>query len=433
MKFYSTNNRSKFTDLRTAVLQGLPEDNGLYMPASIPILSETFIRDLANRSFVEIASEVAGLFLEEDFSEDIINDIATKAINFQAPLVRIAENLHTLELWHGPTLAFKDFGARFMAQVMSQLLIGEQRKLTILVATSGDTGGAVGAGFLGIDNVEVIILFPSGKVSTLQEKQLTSLGQNISALEVDGSFDDCQSLVKSAFLDSDIKKQYFMSSANSINIARLIPQSFYYFEGYKQLDTHDKAVSFSVPSGNFGNLTAGLLAKRMGLPIAHLIAATNINDIVPQYLSTREYIPKPSRRTISNAMDVGDPSNFVRLQNLFGKSWDHFNKDLIGFRYTDEETLEAIQWVNDNNNYVLDPHGAIGYLAGRDYMTRFPENQVIFLETAHPSKFLDAIEHIVGDISIPERLSLLAERESKALKMDNSFHTFKDWLISRNQ
>ena len=342
MKYYSTKNKDIAVNLKTAVLKSLPPDNGLYLPEQVEPLSKNFFTYLDKLSLQDIAYEASRQFLEEDFSGAEIADITAEAINFAAPVIALNDQLSIQELWHGPSLAFKDFGARFMANIMGRLVADEDRKLTILVATSGDTGGAVAAGFLGVEGVEVIILYPKGKVSPLQEKQLTTLGQNITALEVDGTFDDCQALVKKAFLDQEINDQYLLSSANSINIARLIPQSFYYFEGYKEVMDGDILVNFCIPSGNFGNLTAGLLARRMGLPINKLIAATNVNDVVPRYLESGSYDPMKSIQTVSNAMDVGNPSNFRRIENLFDQNWSSVKEVIVGYRYTDDQTCAAV-------------------------------------------------------------------------------------------
>lgn len=432
MKFYSTKNKEYQVDLETAVLQSLPPDNGLYMPMSIPILDQEFLKNLSEKSLSDIAIAIATPYLAERFSAAEIKDICESAINFPAPLVQLDDHLSVLELWHGPSLAFKDFGARFMAAIMSRLVEREERKLTILVATSGDTGGAVAAGFLGVDNVDVIILYPKGKVSPLQEKQLTTLGQNITALEVDGTFDDCQALVKQAFLDQEINDKYLLSSANSINITRLIPQSFYYFEAYKQLQDQDREVAFCIPSGNFGNLTAGLLAKRSGLPVAKFIAATNANDVVPQYLNDGNYAPRPSVQTISNAMDVGNPSNFRRMEHLYGLVWEDMRQDIVGYAYDDVTTMAAIKEIHDRYGYVMDPHGAVGYMAAKAYREEYPGHQVVILETAHPAKFLPVMEPVLGDIDVPERLAILRDAEKVAISMSTDYAPFRSYLLERD-
>ncbi len=432
MKYYSTKSKNQLVDLKTAVLQSLPPDNGLYMPEEIPTLDATFVNNLADHSFVEIAKKVATPYLSEDFTSEVIDDIITTAINFPAPLVKLNDRVSILELWHGPSLAFKDFGARFMAAVMSKLVEDQDDKLTILVATSGDTGGAVAAGFLGVENVEVIILYPSGKVSPLQEKQLTTLGQNITALEIDGTFDDCQALVKKAFLDDRVNEKYMLSSANSINITRLIPQSFYYFEAYKQLADQDK-VYFCVPSGNFGNLTAGLLARKMGLPVSGFIAATNANDVVPRYLTDGEYAPRPSVQTISNAMDVGAPSNFRRMEDIYGHLWTDMAKDITGYAYTDDATKLAILEIYKTYKYIMDPHGAVGYLAAKEHLRTVRDAKVVILETAHPAKFLPVMTPILGHISVPERLDRLRFKQKEATSLPTKYANFKSWLMERSK
>ena len=431
MKYYSTKNKERFVDLKTAVLKSLPPDNGLYMPEQVDQLSDNFFKHIDKMTFQDIAYEASKQFLEADFSGAEIVDIVTEAINFPAPVIALNDQLSIQELWHGPSLAFKDFGARFMANIMGRLVADEDRKLTILVATSGDTGGAVAAGFLGVEGVEVIILYPKGKVSPLQEKQLTTLGQNITALEVDGTFDDCQALVKKAFLDQEINDQYLLSSANSINIARLIPQSFYYFEGYKEVMDGDILVNFCIPSGNFGNLTAGLLARRMGLPINKLIAATNVNDVVPRYLESGSYDPMKSIQTVSNAMDVGNPSNFRRIENLFDQNWSSVKEVIVGYRYTDDQTCAAVKEVHDQHDYIIDPHGAVGFLAAQEYAQHHGDQKTVILETAHPAKFLPVMEPILGKIDVPDRLAVLSEKEKSAISMSIDFEPFKAWLRSR--
>ncbi len=430
MKLYSTKNPTKFVSLKEAVFKGLPEDNGLYMPESIPQLPDSFIKNLKNYSFQELAFEVAKTMIGDSIPENDIRTIVESAIDFPAPVVRLDDDTHVLELFHGPSLAFKDFGARFMAQLMSYFNRNDDKELVILVATSGDTGGAVAAGFYKTLGIKVVILYPSGKVSMLQEKQLTTLGENISALEIDGTFDDCQALVKKAFLDNELTSKIRLSSANSINIARLIPQSFYYFEAFKQIDSKGKPVVFSVPSGNFGNLTAGLFAQKMGLLIHQFIAATNANDVVPQYLETGEYKPTPSVRTLSNAMDVGNPSNFARMLDLFSSTWNNMTSKIKGYRFTDKETIQAVKDVFQEYNYIIDPHGAVAYLALKEYQK---ENDVvgIVLETAHPTKFLDDMEGILEQkLPIPERLASLANKEKVATSMGTDFDSFKNWLLA---
>ena len=432
MKLYSTNNKNKFVSLKEAVFKGLPEDNGLFMPEHIPTLPDFFFKNLKELTFQEIGFEVCKTLFKDAISKKDIRKIVESAITFPAPLVHLDDKKKILELFHGPSLAFKDFGARFMAQLMGYFNESEKEELNVLVATSGDTGGAVAAGFHKTPGINIIILYPSGKVSLLQEKQLTTLGHNITALEVDGTFDDCQALVKNAFLDKDLNDKMRLSSANSINIARLIPQSFYYFEAYKQLKGTKKKVVFSVPSGNFGNLTAGLLAKKMGLNIHSFIAATNINKVVPDYLSTGVYTPRTSERTLSNAMDVGNPSNFVRMIDLYGSTWNKMKQFIKGFYYTDLETEVAIREVYKKYGYVIDPHGAVGYLALKEYQNTSKDTCGIILETAHPSKFKEDLDRILDHkIKVPKRLSELAEKKKTAFQMPNSFSSFKDWLINK--
>lgn len=430
MDFYSTNNPALRVDLKEALFKGLPDDNGLFMPVAIPQLPASFIQNIEQYSLQEIGFTIANTLLTDSIPADDLRDIVEDAINFPAPVVPITADIHTLELFHGPSLAFKDFGARFMARTMSWFNRGEDRDLTILVATSGDTGGAVAAGFYKTPGIKVIILYPSGKVSPLQEKQLTTLGHNITALEVNGTFDDCQVLVKQAFLDKEATAKMRLGSANSINISRLIPQSFYYAEAYKQVLPLGKKVVFCVPSGNFGNLTAGLLAKRMGLPIHHFIAATNANDVVPAYLEQGTYTPRPSVRTLSNAMDVGNPSNFARMLDLYGSTWNIMKSDISGFSVSDEATAETMRRVYKDTAYILDPHGAVGFLAMETWQKSNPGTIGIVLETAHPAKFLEDVEQILDHpIVVPERLAALKDEQKVATKMEPNYAEFKNWLL----
>ena len=432
MNLYSTNNKKNIVSLKKAVLHSLPEDKGLYMPVAIPRLADTFIADLENHSFQAIAFEVASSLIGTYIPTLALKEIVEKAINFPAPVVMHNEEIGTLELFHGPSLAFKDFGARFMAELISHFIRGEDKKTTILVATSGDTGGAVAAGFYNTPGIEVVILYPKGKVSALQEKQLTTLGNNIQALEIEGTFDDCQAIVKEAFLDSDLNHRYNLSSANSINIARLIPQSFYYFEAYKQVKKYGKKVVVAVPSGNFGNLTAGLMAQRMGLPIAHFIAATNINRIVPEYLETGIYSPQASMATIANAMDVGAPSNFARMLDLFDQDHGVMTQHISGYSVADEENKNIIRDIYERFGYVADPHGAIGFGAIEDFQRSNAEHLGVYLETAHPSKFLNVMDEVLPDpVEIPQRLSKLSEKEKMATTLSARYSEVKNWLMSR--
>lgn len=428
MSFYSTNNKELIVDLKSAVMQSLAIDKGLFMPTNIPSLEPSWIRSISKYSFNEIAYHVSDALLGAFLPKAVLQDIVQEAINFEAPVKMLNPQLGSLELWHGPSLAFKDFGARFMAGLMAFFVKNEDQKLTILVATSGDTGGAVAAGFYKTPGIDVIILYPSGKVSPLQEKQLTTLGENITALEITGSFDDCQALVKEAFLDPQLNEVFRLSSANSINIARLIPQSFYFFEAYKQIETKSKETIFSVPSGNFGNLTAGLIAKKMGLPIHKFIAATNINKVVPDYLTTGQYTPKASIPTISNAMDVGSPSNFTRILDLYHHDYQAIQKDIQGFWLNDVDTKSAMLEAYEKYGYICDPHGAIAYKS----LAQLDKHQVgIFLETAHPAKFMEDVEAVIGtSIDVPERLSSLQDKEKKAVKLNTTFNDFKSYLLS---
>lgn len=433
MQLYSTNNPDNIVDLKEAVLKSLPVDKGLYMPTQIPHINPEFIANIEKYSFQEIAFEVASTLIGDYIPKPEMKSIIDRAINFPAPVIMHDDNIGTLELFHGPSLAFKDFGARFMAELISYFIKGDDKKVTILVATSGDTGGAVAAGFYDTPGIEVIILYPEGKVSDLQEKQLTTLGKNITALEIQGTFDDCQAIVKQAFLDKDLIEKYNLSSANSINIARLIPQSFYYFEAYKQVKKYGKKVVFSVPSGNFGNITAGLLAKRMGLPVDQFIAATNINKIVPDYLLTGDYQPKPSVATISNAMDVGAPSNFTRMMAIYEDDHEAITNDITGYHLNDEDDREVMRYIFDQYGYVADPHGAIGFAAIKDFQIEHPDYIGIYLETAHPAKFLDVVDAVLPEPTpVPDRLQVLAKKEKVAHLLSKKFEDVKGWLLRRS-
>jgi len=427
MRLFSTNSPDTYVDFAEAVLRSLPSDNGLYMPEHIPVLDETFWSEWKTLSFQEMAHRVVAAFLQGAIPEDVLRGIVTEAINFPAPLVRLDDSHQILELFHGPTLAFKDFGARFMARVMAWLTRDDDTPLTVLVATSGDTGGAVASAFLNVPGTRVIILYPSGKVSGLQEKQLTALGGNITALEIDGSFDDCQRMVKAAFLDPEVSRSCNLTSANSINIARLIPQMLYYFEAARRLETPPV---FVIPSGNFGNLTALLFATRMGLPVAHIVAATNANDVVPEYLETATYTPRPSVSTLSNAMDVGAPSNFARMQELFGNDWQAMCANITGYSADDPHTRAAIREVYQQYGYVIDPHGAVGYLAANAWLTAHPEDITVILETAHPAKFPDTIAEELGadTLEIPPRLACLADKPKASIPMPAEPQALRNWL-----
>ncbi|HRP40218.1 MAG: threonine synthase [Chitinophagales bacterium] len=433
MKFYNIHKPEKKVNLTEAVLTGIQGSEGLFMPEYIPTLLDSFFEQLPQLSLQEIGIAVAEKFLSEDVSKTDIQNIVSEALNFPIPLVNVTENIYSLELFHGPTLAFKDVGARFMARLFSVLNKNSSEKIKILVATSGDTGGAVANAFFNVEGISVTILYPSGKVSALQEKQLTTLGKNISAIEVNGTFDDCQRLVKQAFADVSLQQKLKLASANSINLARLIPQSFYYFWAVAQAWKQNKkqAIAISVPSGNFGNITAGIIAQKMGLPISKFIAATNANNIVPQYLLNGNYEPKASVQTISNAMDVGNPSNFARMKVLFENSWEQMKASINGFYFSDKETKAAIRNLYTRFNYTADPHGAVGYLALAAYLKEEKNTTGIFLETAHPAKFIDVVEEALSEkIEIPQALSALASKQKVAGKIDADYEQLKAILLA---
>ncbi|MCK4813224.1 MAG: threonine synthase [Candidatus Marinimicrobia bacterium] len=434
MKYYSTNHSIDAVDLRTAVLQGLPKDKGLYMPDDIPLIMPRFFENIQLLSFREIATSVALTLLGEDLPSNVIIDIIDNAITFDTPLIKLDDTHYVLELFHGPTLAFKDVGARFMARLMKHYIKDTDQKLTVLVATSGDTGSAVANGFLGIDGIDVIILYPSGKVSKIQEQQLTTMGENITAIEVDGSFDDCQNLVKTAFVDKALGQKMTLTSANSINIARLIPQTFYYFHAYAQLKRQGNTEPsvISIPSGNAGNLTAALIAKRMGLPVKRFIAACNSNDSLAKYLHTGELVAKPTKHTISNAMDVGNPSNLMRIQDLYSYSVEFLRQDLLSWSFDDDATRATIRDIYKTYNYIMDPHGAVGYLGTKRYEEEIDRDSVhIILETAHPAKFKDTVDAALGiTVDIPSRLEQVLHKSKQSLRMPADFEAFKQYLLS---
>ncbi|HLT42078.1 MAG TPA: threonine synthase [Sphingobacteriaceae bacterium] len=432
MKLYSTNNKSLQVPFKEAVFNSLPVDKGLYMPEVIPALDEEFIQNLPQLSLQEIALKVAGNLIGNSIPPSDLKGIIDDAINFDAPLVPLKDGTSVLELFHGPSLAFKDFGARFMSRIMGYFSAKEDRVLDILVATSGDTGGAVALGFLGVPNTRVTILYPKGKVSEIQELQLCTNAQNIRALEIDGTFDDCQALVKQAFNDSEVNGKLRLTSANSINIARLIPQSFYYFHAYGQAikEGHTEVV-FSVPSGNFGNIGAGLLAYKMGLPVKQFLAATNANDVVPRYLESGEYDPRPSLQTISNAMDVGNPSNWVRVLDLFNQDDNALKNILTAYSFSDEQTREAIEEIDKANDYIACPHTAIAWLASKSYKNEDKGDYAsVFLSTAHPCKFPSVYsEELTSKISIPEQVTAMAGREQSKISLDKTYDSFKGFLL----
>lgn len=428
MKFYSTNNKNHQVSLKDAVIKGLAPDQGLYMPIEIPAMDPAFIDQLHTLSFKEIGYEVIKAFFKEDLTEDEIKSLVDHTLTFDAPLIEVEKDVYALELFHGPTLAFKDFGARFCSKLMSLLV--DQEKVRVLVATSGDTGSAVANGFYNVPGVEVVILYPAGKVSELQEKQFTTLGGNITALEVDGAFDDCQRLVKEAFLDEALNQQMLLTSANSINIARWIPQCLYYYYAYSQLPKEAKKVAVAVPSGNFGNIAAGILAERMGLPIDYFIAATNVNDVVPEYLHGNPFRPRPSVPTVSNSMDVGNPSNFSRLLSLFDGDEEKLKSKVLGYSYTDAETVAGLQEVKSTTGYTLDPHGAVAYLGLKAFMQSHDGYQGVFLETAHPGKFGKVVEEALNTaVELPDRLAAFLHGNKEAIALENDYKAFKKFLL----
>lgn len=432
MKYYSTNKQTPDVSLQEAVVKGLAADKGLFMPENIKQLPQSFYDKIDTLSFQEIAYTVADAFFGEDVEAEVLKQIVYDTLSFDTPLVHVNDNIHSLELFHGPTLAFKDVGGRFMARLLGYFIKKQgQSDVKVLVATSGDTGSAVANGFLGVEGIHVYVLYPKGKVSHIQECQFTTLGQNITAIEIDGTFDDCQAMVKTAFMDGDLNKELNLTSANSINVARFLPQAFYYFYGYAQLKKVGKAdnVVFCVPSGNFGNITAGLIAKRMGLPIKRFIAANNSNDIFYEYLQTGKYNPRPSVQTIANAMDVGDPSNFARVLDLYKHSVDEIRKDISGFWYNDEAISKTLKDTFDKTNYLLDPHGACGYQALVDGLAK--DENGIFLETAHPAKFKETVEQIIGKpIEIPQPLLAFMKGEKKSIDLKNDYNLFKQILLN---
>ena len=425
MRYYSLNNSSPLTSFKKAVQNGIAPDRGLYFPEEITPISEDFINNISDYSNEEIAYEVIKQFIGDEIPTNILKEIIKKTISFDFPVVNLDENIGSLELFHGPTMAFKDVGARFMSQCLEYFNHNKNEEITVLVATSGDTGGAVANGFLNAKGVQVVILYPKGKVSEIQEKQLTTLGNNITALEVDGVFDDCQEMVKSAFLDKNISRN--LTSANSINVARWLPQMFYFFFAYKQVSKQYKDIVFSVPSGNFGNICAGLLAQKLGLPIKHFVASTNINDTVPKYLINGVYDPKPSKATISNAMDVGNPSNFIRIQELFDNNLSSLKKSFSSYSFSDDETKIMMKSIYNKFNYISEPHGAIGYLGLKKYGLKTNEFG-IFLETAHPVKFLDVVEEtLTVNVEIPPQIKEVMSKEKVSILISN-YQELKNFL-----
>lgn len=429
MNFYSLNNQNIKASFKEAVIAGIAPDKGLYFPEKIEPLPPNFFEDIEKLNNHEIAFRAIHQFVKEDIPSDVLKKIIQNVLDFEFPIVEVEENLATLELFHGPTMAFKDVGARFMANCLGFFSEGEDSEVTVLVATSGDTGGAVANGFLGVKGVNVVILYPSGKVSNIQERQLTTLGKNITAMEVQGTFDDCQSMVKTAFLDQEITQLKKLTSANSINIARWLPQLFYFLFAYKQAKSKGKELFFSVPSGNFGNICAGMVAQKLGMPVKHFVAATNANNVVPKFMHKGKYEPMPSVATISNAMDVGDPSNFVRIRHLYQDDFPTLKNYLSSYSFSDEATKSTMKKVFAESGYILDPHGAVGYLGAKQFQNNHPNTYGIFLETAHPVKFLDVVEETLGlTPKIPLQIQSVMGKAKKSRKI-GSYDELKSYLL----
>jgi threonine synthase len=430
MNYYSLNHKAPKTTFKDAVIKGLAPDKGLYFPESISPLPKSFFDNIDNLSYPEIAFEAIKQFVSPEIPEDVLKTIVEETLSFDFPVVELNENISTLELFHGPTMAFKDVGARFMARCLGYFNKDNTNEVTVLVATSGDTGGAVANGFLGVKGVNVVILYPSGKVSDIQEMQLTTLGQNIKALEVNGTFDDCQAMVKTAFLDENLTSKMQLTSANSINVARWLPQLFYYMFAYKQLHNKYDNIVFSVPSGNFGNVCAGMMAQKLGLPIKHFVASNNENNVVTRYLISQLYEPKPSVQTISNAMDVGAPSNFIRIQEIYKKNFDSLKYNLSSYSFSDKETKDAMLEIYNNYNYVADPHGAVGYLGCKAYLKENPNTHCVFLETAHPTKFLNVVEEVIKkEQLLPKQIQSVMGKQKIATSI-STYEDLKRFLLS---
>lgn len=430
MDFYSLNHKAPSASFKEAVIKGLAPDKGLYFPTSIEKLPASFFDSISKLSHNEIAFEVIKQFVTPEVPESELKKIVEETLCFDFPVININDSISSLELFHGPTMAFKDVGARFMSRCLGYFNQNQQKETTVLVATSGDTGGAVANGFLGVEGIKVVILYPSGKVSQVQEKQLTTLGQNITALEVDGVFDDCQDMVKQAFLDKSITDHIQITSANSINVARWLPQMFYFFFAYQQLHKQHNKLVFSVPSGNFGNICAGFMAQQLGLPIHHFIAANNKNQVVTEYLKSEDYTPKPTVQTLSNAMDVGNPSNFVRIQEIFKNEFQALKSHLSSYSFTDEATLEGMKTLYNSYNYTADPHGAIGFLAAEAYQKSHPEIHCVFLETAHPTKFLDVVEQVIPEkIDLPPQIQKVMNQNKKSISI-STYDELKQILLT---
>ena len=431
MNYFSLTNPTIKTSFSEAVINGIAPDRGLYFPSEIPQLAKEFISEIPQMDIATMGAQIMAPFVAGDIPYSVLEKIIQNTLDFDFPVVPITEEVGCLELFHGPTLAFKDVGARFMAQSLGYFNQQKSKqKITVLVATSGDTGGAVANGFLGVEGIEVVILYPKGKVSKVQEQQLTTLGQNITALEVEGVFDDCQDMVKTAFLDQDITSKRKLTSANSINVARWLPQMLYYFLAYRQLEDKKQPLVFSVPSGNFGNICSGMIGQQMGLHIDHFVACTNVNDSVPTYLKTENYQAVKTTPTISNAMDVGDPSNFIRIQKIYKNDFQTLKNHLSGFRYTDDMTREAMKELYHQNGYIADPHGAVGYLGLKEYLAKKPSAYGVFLETAHPVKFLDTVEDTLDiEVPMPDRIQSLLAKEKKSTAIKN-YDELKEFLTA---
>ncbi|WP_299278684.1 threonine synthase [uncultured Psychroserpens sp.] len=431
MNYYSLNREAPNTTFEKAVIKGLAPDRGLYFPEHITPLPPSFFETIGDKSNSDIAFEAIKQFVSPEIPEAVLKKIIEETLTFDFPIIPLNDNISTLELFHGPTMAFKDVGARFMARCLGYFNQNNTNEVTVLVATSGDTGGAVANGFLGVEGVNVVILYPSGKVSDIQEKQLTTLGQNITALEVDGVFDDCQDMVKKAFLDESITQKTQLTSANSINVARWLPQLFYFMFAYRELHKKHNNIVFSIPSGNFGNICAGMMAQKLGLPVNHFIASNNANNVVTNYLKTKNYSPRPSVPTISNAMDVGNPSNFIRIQEIYDNNFDQLKTNLSSFSYTDAQTKEALLEIYEQFNYVADPHGAVGYLGCKDYLKTDNGAHCVFLETAHPTKFLDVVEGVIKtQLKLPPQIKAVIDKDKVAIKI-SSYQDLKDFLQNR--
>lgn len=429
MKYYSLQNKQHVVSFEDAVVAGLAPDKGLYFPEQIPAFDKQFLENIGEKSEVEIGYAAIKPFVGEEIPDEVLRKIIADTLSFPFPVAPVHDNIYSLELWHGPTLAFKDVGARFMAGCLGYFRRNDSRPVTVLVATSGDTGGAVANGFYNVPGVKVVILYPSGKVSTLQEKQLTTLGRNITALEIAGTFDDCQRMVKTAFLDAELQAHSLLTSANSINVARWLPQMFYYLLAYKQLQ---KEVVFSVPSGNFGNICAGMMAAAMGLPVKHFVASTNVNDTVPRFMENGQYAPGQAKPTLSNAMDVADPSNFVRILQLFMNSLPALKEKLTAYSFDDTATVATMEAVWNEHKYMLDPHGAVGYLGLQKYLAAAKDTTGVFLETAHPVKFADtAPADLQAQIVTPESVKYLYSLEKQSVQLPNDYAALKDWLMKQ--